>query len=159
MAIRYVHTNIVARDWKSLVDFYVDVFDCVRRLPERHIDAEWLETGTGVSKARADGIHLILPGYGNDGPTLEIFTYSENLPGADTPAANRLGYGHLAFHVDDVAATLGSLLSHGGAKLGEIVETKIAGGNLIFVYTADPEGNIVEIQNWSTQVNSSVPGE
>ncbi len=26
--MRYIHTNIVAEDWRSLADFYVKVFGC-----------------------------------------------------------------------------------------------------------------------------------
>lgn len=161
MVSRYVHTNIVARDWKALADFYVEVFGCSIRLPERHLSEPWLARGTGVPHARADGVHLLLPGCGEDGPTLEIFTYGENLPGAENPAANREGYGHLAFHVDDVATTLSLLLEHGGSSPGEIVETDFPSGRLTFVYAADPEGNIVELQNWlSPDIRQlTAPGE
>lgn len=43
-----------------------------------------------------------MPGHGDNDPTLEIYQYAhaeERLP----PAANRLGLGHLAFDVSDVA--------------------------------------------------------
>ena len=149
MAVKYVHTNIVARDWRSLVDFYVAVFGCTVRLPERHLDEPWLARGTGVPAAKADGVHLVLPGWGDDGPTLEVFTYGENLPAPGPPASNREGYGHLAFHVDDVEETLNALLKHGGTAVGELVRTDLAGGQLTFIFAADPEGNIVELQNWS----------
>ena len=74
MPTRYVHTNIVADDWKALVDFYVQVFDCRVVGQERHLTESWLAEGTGVVDAQADGVHLALPGWGDDGPTLEIFT-------------------------------------------------------------------------------------
>ncbi len=158
MAVRYVHTNIVARDWKSLVDFYVKVFDCRIRPPERHLTESWLAEGTGVAGARADGVHLLLPGWGDAGPTLEIFTYGENLPPGGPPAANREGFGHLAFHVDDVEAVLRRLLEAGGSACGKVVRTPLAGGFLTFVYAADPEGNIVEIQNWETAADPAGHG-
>ena len=67
-----------------------------------------------------------------------------------SPAANRLGFGHLAFHVDDVRAILGKVIEYGGSKLGEVVIKNVDGvGTLTFVYATDPEGNILEIQNWS----------
>ncbi len=28
MRARYVHTNLIARDWRTLADFYVGVFGC-----------------------------------------------------------------------------------------------------------------------------------
>ena len=73
--MKYVHTNIIARDWKLLADFYIKVFECKPVLPERDIKGDWLEKGTGVKNASLRGIHLLLPGFDNDGPTLEIFQY------------------------------------------------------------------------------------
>ena len=36
-AVRYAHTNIVARDWKALALFYIKAFGCKRKLPERNL--------------------------------------------------------------------------------------------------------------------------
>ena len=73
---KYVHTNLVARDWRQLARFYQDVLGCVPMLPERNLSGADYERGTGVQGARAQGIHLLLPGYGPSGPTLEIFQYA-----------------------------------------------------------------------------------
>lgn len=45
MKIKYVHTNIVSSDWKSLADFYINVFGCQPILPERNLSGSWLEKG------------------------------------------------------------------------------------------------------------------
>lgn len=149
MATRYTHTNIIAKDWRNLVRFYEDVFDCVFVPPQRDQSGEWLEKGTGVKNAALQGMHLRLPDCGDDGPTLEIYSYShieEKLP----PAANRQGLGHLAFSVDNVQETLQQVIKHGGGALGQVVIKDVAGvGTITFVYATDPEGNILEIQNWS----------
>ena len=71
--MKYVHTNIVAKDWKALMEFYVSVFQCKLVPPIRDLSGEWLATGTGVPNAKFTGGHLLLPGYGPDGPTLEIY--------------------------------------------------------------------------------------
>lgn len=64
-------------------------------------------------------------------------------------ADGREGIMHLAFEVDDVKATLDLVLSHGGRKGGEIASAEVKGvGLLTFVYCADPEGNMNELQNW-----------
>lgn len=150
MPARYSHTNVIARDWERLVDFYVDVFDCVPVPPQRDQGGDWLERGTGVSEARLRGMHLRLPGWGDDGPTLEVFSYDEMLARPEPPAANRAGFGHIAFHVDDVEATRAKVIAAGGTDLGEVVERRVSGAGLLtFIYMTDPEGNIVEIQNWS----------
>ncbi len=148
MAIRYAHTNLVSEDWQNLARFYQTVFHCEPLAPIRDISAPWLQQLTGIPDAQLQGIHLRLPGYGENGPTLEIFTYTtleENLP----PAANRKGLAHIAFAVDDVEATLEAVIAAGGRPLGEIVTTEIAGaGTLTLVYATDPEGNIIELQKW-----------
>jgi catechol 2,3-dioxygenase-like lactoylglutathione lyase family enzyme len=148
MTIRYGHTNLVARDWRRLAAFYETVFRCTPVPPRRSQRGEWLERGTGVPGAALEGMHLRFPGGGDDGPTLEVYQYAEvveNLP----PVANRAGLGHIAFMVDDVEATLAAVLAHGGSAVGEVVRTDVPGkGPLTFVYAADPEGNLVEIQCW-----------
>lgn len=148
--VRYSHTNLIAHDWRRLVDFYVKVFDCVPVPPQRDQSGDWLSQGTGVRRAQLEGMHLRLPGWGEDGPTLEIFTFGETLARPVPVAANRLGFGHIAFRVDDVEATRASVIQAGGSELGEIVQHPVPGvGLLTFIYMTDPEGNIIEIQNWS----------
>jgi predicted enzyme related to lactoylglutathione lyase len=90
---------------------------------------------------------LRLPGYGENGPTLEIYQY-DGMVEKPAPAANRLGLGHLAFLVDDVKQKLRQVLEAGGKVLGEVSEHEVEGvGYLSFVYACDPEGNILELQN------------
>lgn len=145
---RYAHTNLVAHDWKRLAGFYERVFGCVPVPPERDQQGEWLDRATGVRDAHLRGVHLRLPGWGDAGPTLEIFTYDAIVP-QSRPTANRAGYGHLAFAVDDVDAALASVLAEGGASLGEIVTREVRGvGTLKLTYARDPEGNILELQHW-----------
>jgi predicted enzyme related to lactoylglutathione lyase len=148
MKARYKHTNIVARDWKALAKFYEEVFGCVRVPPERHLSGEWLEKGTGVKGAEISGAHLRLPGYGEQGPTLEMFQYSKNEK-KPSPVANREGFGHIAFEVQDVEKVMAQVLAHGGKKIGEVSATVVPGvGKLTVVYVSDPEGNIIELQKW-----------
>ena len=71
--MKFVHVNIVAKDWRKLAEFYEKVFGCIRILPERSFSGEWLEKGTGIKNAKIKGVHLRLPGFGENGPTLEIF--------------------------------------------------------------------------------------
>ncbi len=149
MSIRYTHTNIVSENWQKLVTFYQDVFNCIPVPPERNLSGNWLDEATGVHKASLQGMHLRLPGHGDNGPTLEIYQF-ETMAESPTTAANRKGFAHIAFHVDDVAKIRQKVLDNGGADLGKITEKVVEGvGKLTFIYMTDPEGNIVEIQNWS----------
>jgi len=145
--MKYVHTNIIAKNWKFLSDFYIKVFNCKPVPPERNLEGDWLEKGTGVKNASLQGVHLLLPGFEKDGPTLEIFQYQEN-EGKPNPVANREGFGHIAFSVDNVEAVLENMISSGGTKLGEVVRKDFGKGTLIFTYAKDPEGNIIELQTW-----------
>ena len=145
---KYVHTNLVARDWRALADFYVRVFGCVPVPPERDYRGAQLDAGTGLSGAHLTGMHLRLPGWGENGPTLEVFHYDELLPGQPT-AVNRPGYGHLAFSVEDVPAALQAVLDAGGGQVGEIVRlTTATGAQVTWCYATDPEGNVLELQTW-----------
>ena len=101
---RYAHTNMIARDHKKLIAFYKAVFHCRSIGETRDLRGEWLDRLTGLSGAHIVGEHLCLPGYGEDHPTLEIFSY-DHMEEAD-PKINRCGLAHLAFEVDDVEETL-----------------------------------------------------
>jgi len=145
---RYVHTNLVARDWRALAAFYERVFGCTSVPPERALAGPWLDQATGLRGARIQGIHLRLPGQGEGGPTLEVFQYSD-LAAAAHAAPNRPGYGHVAFAVDDVRAACEQIVAAGGRMAGEVVRAEIPGaGTIEFAYATDPEGNIVEVQRW-----------
>ena len=148
MKTKYKHTNIIAKDWRLLARFYQDVFGCAFVPPERDLQGEWLARGTGVSNAHFTGAHLRLPGHGEAGPTLEIYQYTENKPRPPV-AANREGIMHLAFEVDDIDQIVADVLNHGGTKVGDITSSEVKGvGTLAFIYLADPEGNIIELQTW-----------
>jgi predicted enzyme related to lactoylglutathione lyase len=148
MKVKFVHTNIVARDWKSLADFYVKVFGCKPKPPIRNLKGDWLDSATSIKGAAVHGVHLLLPGYGSDGPTLEIFEY-ERIIGWNAKTINRPGFAHIAFAVNNVARALEKVLSHGGGMAGKVVQTTIEGaGKIEFVYARDPEGNIIELQKW-----------
>lgn len=145
----FAHVNIVARDWRALVEFYVEALGCEPAPPERDYSGEFIERLTGLPGARVRGIHLRTPGRGPTGPTIEIFGYEHEEP-QSMPPANRQGFTHIAFLVDDVPAALERLLAAGGSTVGEVVETEIAGaGRITAVYARDPEGNIVELQRWA----------
>ena len=143
---RYGHTNLIAKDWKALSRFYQDLFGCVPVPPERDFKGPDLERGTGIPGAELRGEHLRLPGFGADGPTLEIFNYNllEQRPEV---AVNRPGFGHIAFVVDDVADAREAVLAAGGRAVGEIVTLANAlGKRITWCYVTDPEGNVLELQ-------------
>lgn len=123
-------------------------FDCHATMDHERISGEWLDALTGIPNTHIRGEHLCLPGYEKDHPTLEIFSYNVMLE--SDRAVNKCGIAHLAFEVDDVEVTLQLLLEKGGKQIGELIKTEYDDGRkAVFVYAADCEGNIIELQNWS----------
>ena len=146
---RYVHTNLMTTDWRTLAQFYIDLFGCEVVPPVRDYHNAELEALTGLPGAHLRGVHLRLPGYPPGGPTLEIYDYNTMVARAPT-AVNRPGFGHIAFAVDDVAAARAAVLAAGGSAVGEVVTlTTAAGTRVTCGYVTDPEGNILELQSWA----------
>lgn len=106
------------------------------------------DKATGLSRAKLEGVHLVLPGHVEKGPTFEIFTYAEMHDTAPI-MANHPGMTHIVLKVESVENTYVKALNHGAKILGEIIEKKVPGVSVLqFVYFRDPQGNIVEIQSW-----------
>ena len=146
---RYGHTNLIARDWRRLASWYEELFGCVPVPPERDYAGADLERGTAVPAAALQGVHLRLPGHGDDGPTLEIYTFASTEGGAER-AIDRPGWGHIAFAVDDVDSARRRVLDTGGTAIGEVVTLTTADGRRVtWCYVGDPEGNAVELQSWA----------
>ncbi len=146
--IRYAHTNLVANDWRRMVDFYCQVFGCVPVGSERDRKGAIVEALTGIKDCSVRGQHLRLPGHGEDGPTIEVFQFDKHdatLPSSVT----RPGFAHLAFEVPDIEAKRKEIQAWGGRDYGQLVTIDIPGeGRLMVIYVCDPEGNIIELQEW-----------
>jgi len=148
IAAKYGHTNIIAHDWRALVNFYQEVFGCIPVPPERDFQGAPIAAATGLPGAHLRGLHLRLPGHGDNGPTLEILRYA-TAASRPTTSHNRPGFGHIAFIVDYIAAARHAVLTAGGRAVGDTVTLALADGNHVTMcYLTDPEGNIVELQAW-----------
>src|SRR5205823_13822415 len=118
-----VQTNVVARVGQRLVRCGSEVFGCKRHGPERDRSGAWLDSVTSLRNGHLTGIHLRLAGYGDDGPPLEIFSYDQLIESGLSPA-NRCGFGHIAFAVDNVDEALHAVIAAGGGAVGNIETTK-----------------------------------
>lgn len=145
---RYTHTNIIAKDCTRLINFYKKVFHC-RSIGEKYDSrGDFVDKMAGISNAHIVGENLVLPGYGEDGPKLEILSYDEMVYSGNY-RPNRCGIAHLAFEVDDAEKTLHEMLQEGGSQIGELIKAEQEDGKTaVLVYAADCEGNIVELQSF-----------
>lgn len=142
--MRFDQVKILARDLDSLVSFYEEALECITVVPAMATD-EVVARGAGVPDATVTLAALRLPGRGDRGPVLELYSIDGEVPeGWDY----RPGNGQLAFEVDDFEAAIGKVISTGGSALGEVVEWEAPSGSVArFVYLSDPEGNIIDL--WS----------
>ncbi len=148
--VKYAHTNLNARDWKKLSEFYKYVFECKSLGKLRDNKGEWFEVLTGLPGARAVGEHIGLPGFPDgEGPTIEIFSY--DIPEDVGPLPiNGYGFCHLCFDVDNPDEVYERLIEAGGTIAGEKIVRYYPerdGSNIIY-YCRDPEGNGVEIRKF-----------
>ena len=86
---KFVHLNVIARDWKKLAAFYQDVFGCTIVPPERDLSGQWIEDCTGVPGAKIRGAHLRLPGY-RDAVLKAGGKHFGTLVSVDIPGAGKL---------------------------------------------------------------------
>jgi predicted enzyme related to lactoylglutathione lyase len=151
--IKYKHTNLIAKDWKRLSEFYQKVFNCIPVPPERDLSGEWLDRITNIPDSHIKGMHLRLPGFGDSGPTLEIFQY-DLMPSHPEIKTNTPGFSHIAFEVEDVMEIANLVFNQGGKAVGELITREIPGiGRLTVQYVTDPEDNIIEIQKIEPEIS------
>ena len=122
-----MHTNLIAKDWRSLSSFYQKVFGCKPIGHQRDLSGKWIEDITGIENAHIVGEHLLLPGYEEGGPTLEIFSYDNSVDGEKQ--INAYGFSHIAFEVQCVETTVDLVVKEGGSVLGKIISKDYGNGN------------------------------
>lgn len=146
---RFGHVNVTSHDWRRLAAFYGEVFGLEPFGAERDIASPEFDRAVGLSGAHLRGVHLRLPGHGDSGPTLEIYGYDDMAPDGPTVAVDRAGWGHIAFQVPDVEAAVAAVITAGGSAFGDIVTTSTKDGRrVMWCYTTDPDGNLLELQAW-----------
>ncbi|MEM1486017.1 VOC family protein [Oscillospiraceae bacterium PP1C4] len=107
---------MIAKDSAKLISFYKKVLNCRSIGETRDLHGDWLDQMTGIKNAHIIGEHLCLPGYEENHPTLEIFSYNE-METINSTQVNRCRIAHLAFEVDDVEETLNKILAEGGGQI------------------------------------------
>lgn len=140
--MRFDQVKFLARDIEALSAFYREALQCVTVVPEQTTDGA-VARAVGVPDAEVTLSILRLPGRGDRGPVLELYSVTGYVP---DDWDLRPGQGQLAFEVDDLEASVGKVVAAGGSTLGEVIEWQGPSGTTArFVYLRDPEGNIVDL--------------
>jgi catechol 2,3-dioxygenase-like lactoylglutathione lyase family enzyme len=134
---------MVARDAGALAAFYGRVFGCEEVRAPRALTGAAVWRGNGLHGVDIISVWLSLPGV--EGPFLEILEYGETRNRA-RPRVNEPGYGHIAFEVEDIGATMAGIVAAGGTGQGEITTLGTGAAQSRAVYMRDPEGNLIELE-------------
>jgi glyoxylase I family protein len=134
------HCNVVVSDLDRSKTFYTEVLG-LTLAEEVEAAEDELSRGLGVPDAKLRAAFFDLP----DSTTqVEMIQYIAP-DSAPLPAGrlnNDVGYGHLAFRVEDIDAEYERLLSHGVEFISSPVTLE---GGLRFCWFRDPDGNTLEI--------------
>jgi lactoylglutathione lyase len=134
------HVNLVVSDLERSKAFYTEVLG-LSVADEVEVSDDELSKGLGVSDAKLRAAFLDLPG--NEGQ-IEMMEYLHPTPNPLDPArrASDVGWGHLAFRVDDVDTVYEQLRAKGVEFVSPPVTVP---GGARFCWFKDPDGNPLEI--------------
>lgn len=141
------HIGFTVPDIEQATRFFVDVIGCeyVYSLgPFADPDGDWMTEHLGVpARAVVRKIRFLRCGFG---PNFELFEYEVEDQNRVAPRNCDVGGHHLAFYVDDFAAALAYLESHGLAILGApTVRTSGPSAGQTWVYFLSPWGMQLEL--------------
>ena len=117
-ALKFIHVNIITTDWRKLCDFYNGVFGCTDTGKLKDHQGSYKEQVIGIPGVHVIGRHVLLPGFFESYPTLEIFTYS--IPGIEKPNKETdKGINCIGFASSGIDEDAKTLISAGGSKVSE----------------------------------------
>ena len=128
------HINIVVSDLIGATRFFLDLG--FEKITASRLSGRQMTTVTGLADIEAEYVALSLPGADTH---LELIQYFSP-PGGKDPElnkANRLGFRHLAFSVDDIEAVVQMLKAKGVEFVSDIQTWKKTGKKLVYFYGPD----------------------
>jgi predicted enzyme related to lactoylglutathione lyase len=133
-ALKFIHVNIICADWQKLCNFYNTVFQCSNIGKLKDHQGGYKEQVIGVPNVHVVGQHILMPGFEESYPTLEIFTYS--VPGRSVPCdETALGINCIGFACDNAENTAQAIVNAGGCindtKDGYILAGDIQNGRIM----------------------------
>jgi catechol 2,3-dioxygenase-like lactoylglutathione lyase family enzyme len=128
------HINIVVSDLEGTTRFFLDLG--FEKMAASGLSGRQMSTVTGLADIEAEYVALRLPGADTH---LELIQYFSPPGGKDSELcmANRLGFRHLAFSVDDIEAVVQMLKAKDVEFLSDIQTWKQTGKKLVYFYGPD----------------------
>lgn len=128
------HINIVVSDLDGATRFFLDLG--FEEVTASRLTGRQMSTVTGLADIEAEFVALSLPGAGTH---LELIQYFSPPGGGDPELnkANRLGFRHLAFSVDDIEAVVQMLKAKGVEFVSDIQTWEKTGKKLVYFYGPD----------------------
>jgi catechol 2,3-dioxygenase-like lactoylglutathione lyase family enzyme len=132
------HAGIRVTDMERSIRFYTEVFGAEAITRPFLMQSEFVDS---MFEGPA-GISFMFCHLKFDGGLIELFAFqAPNEHPAQPAHASRGNITHLGFQVDDVDATVERIVAHGGRLIFPITQW----GDHRLSYTADPDGNVIEI--------------
>ncbi len=133
------HTGLVIRDMERSLAFYLTLgLTLWKRETE---SGTFIDIVVGIPRVELEWAKLQAP----DGSLVELLQYHshpDTRPLENTPS-NRLGCSHIAFTVDDLAATCQQVAQLGGAVVNPPADSP--NGKVRVAYCHDPDGILMEL--------------
>jgi len=141
------HGNLVVSDLDRAKKFYTEVLG-LHTVLETEIDEPEFDRGVGIPGTKVRALFLAIP---NSPTQIEIFQYVAPHKSKPRPAdalPSDIGFGHLAFLVDDIDAVHRRLAENKVPFVSSpvrISDTHKDCAGIRFCYLSDPDGTIVEL--------------
>lgn len=116
--IKFIHVNIITEDWRKLCDFYNNVFESCDFGKMKDHSGSYKEKVISIPGVHVVGQHVLLKGFYESYPTLEIFTYSVK-GRKEATDENAVGINCIGFSSGNIKADAEKILAAGGTVFEE----------------------------------------
>ena len=143
MVQRFDHVTIVVRDVERAKEFFGLLGFVLSKSVV--ISGEVMGRYMGVEGIEAEHVTLVLSGSAQRCEVqLLRYRHPDPIPDPNITNLSKLGFNHVCFAVDDLAALLAKLTAHGVVLRNDIMEFH----DRKLVFLAGPEGVTVELAQW-----------
>lgn len=137
------HIAVTVTDTQRSLDFYVGKLGLVQ-VEQHHLPTSSIDTVFGLTGASGTSTRLQVPGQPEI--LIDIMELAGAAEGTSVQPLGALGSTHMAFTVDDLAATVAELAAQGVPFVSEPVTFTLTEGSVTVVFLRDPDGNHIELE-------------